>query len=145
MGMNLQGVAGVAVSRSQIVNNPDGIFISGPIAGTFQLQCNNITGNAGFGLRSNINAAVAAPDNWFGSASGPTHPSNPTGTGDSVVDGTNGGAGTVNFMPFLDSNWEVNPHCRFQPAPALGHVGLALCALGLLLFGYLLSLRQRVR
>ena len=46
---------------------------------------------------------VDAEGNWWGDASGPTHPDNPDGAGDAVIDSANGGAGTVDFTPWIDT------------------------------------------
>ena len=95
-------------------------------------------------MLSNTPGTVEAADNWWGSASGPTHPSNPNGTGDLIKDGANGGAGTVNFTPFLPTTAETSAHCRSLPAPALDGWGLAVCGLGLLLFGCAVLTRRQL-
>ncbi|MCP4537091.1 MAG: hypothetical protein GY832_08080 [Chloroflexi bacterium] len=61
-----------------------------------------ICGN-GAGIWPNIAVNVDAEGNWWGDTSGPTHPSNVGGSGDTVVDGSNGGSGTVDFGPWIDT------------------------------------------
>ncbi len=78
-----------------------------------------------------------------GDASGPTHPSNPTGTGQKVIDGLSGGSGTVDFTPFLPDTFERSGTCVNAPAPALSAVGLLVCALALLLLGTISLARVR--
>jgi len=48
---------------------------------------NSIVGNLSYGMASNVDYVdVDATDNWWGDATGPTHSSNPGGTGDAVSD-----------------------------------------------------------
>lgn len=58
---------------------------------------NNIEGNAIFGMKNNMASVVDARNNWWGSDTGPTHQTNPGGTGDTVSD-------NVNFNP-----WKTAP------------------------------------
>ena len=46
-------------------------------------------------------AFVDARRNFWGDKRGPTHPENPAGWGDTVVDADSGGMGEVEFRPFL--------------------------------------------
>jgi hypothetical protein len=59
------------------------------------LNCNNISANSNYGLYNKTPATLVSAENqWWGSASGPYHPTlNPTGTGNAVSDG-------VDFIPF---------------------------------------------
>ncbi len=67
----------------------------------------NLTGAQYLGVET-INADL----NWWGKATGPTHPSNPGGTGDSVVDDGNG----IDFMPFRISPASGTPCSAGPPA-----------------------------
>ena len=61
------------------------------------IYCNNISGNSGsggYGVYSEGGALVDAECNWWGDATGPTHASNPGGTGDEV-------SNNVDFDPWL--------------------------------------------
>jgi hypothetical protein len=100
--------------------------------GEFLLRCNDIAGNER-GLVVNALATVLAELNYWGSPTGPTHPSNPLGTGDSVVDGANGGAGTVDFVPFLTKSAAESGQCATAPVPVLDTTALAVLLLALLL------------
>jgi hypothetical protein len=53
-----------------------------------------IESNTTWGLYNSTGITISAINNWWGSASGPMHLSNPTGTGDKVSD-------RVGFIPFL--------------------------------------------
>lgn len=62
--------------------------------------CNHV--EEGFGLFS-AGASVDAEGNWWGVASGPLHPGNPGGTGDVLIDGANGGAGSADYDPWIST------------------------------------------
>lgn len=78
------------------------------------IQNNNFQGNGQFGLSSNI--PIVAQGNWWGDASGPTHPSNPTGTGDAVND-------NVGFDPWLASAVDIG--FSYPPASEPGTIVLS--------------------
>lgn len=84
-------------------NGDEGLQMENLAAGAYQangsLLCGN--GSAGLYLASAVN--VNAEGNWWGDASGPAHPGNPGGVGDAVVDGANGGAGAVDYAPWIDT------------------------------------------
>jgi Concanavalin A-like lectin/glucanases superfamily/HYR domain len=99
-------------------------FSSGQFPGTIatnQVIGNNISGN-NRGATYAGSETIDAENNWWGSATGPTHPSNPGGTGDTISDGP----GVIDFMPFLtaaipDTNGDglldsCEPHCATPPA-----------------------------
>jgi len=65
-----------------------------PSPETTRINFNNIAGNTGYGIRNINTVPVDAEHNWWGSATGPTHASNPGGTGDKVSD-------NVDFTPWL--------------------------------------------
>jgi Bacterial Ig domain/Calx-beta domain/Beta-propeller repeat len=48
----------------------------------------------GIAARASTNTTIPARNNWWNSPTGPTHPNNPNGTGDPVVNG-------VDYIPFL--------------------------------------------
>jgi hypothetical protein len=112
-----------------LANGRNGVLLTPTQGGDdFQLSCNDIAGNL-TGLRLTAAAVVHAANNFWGSESGPTHPSNPGGTGDPIADGANGGAGTVIFKPFLTEETFRSAFCQARGAPALGGPGLALVVL----------------
>ena len=123
----------VNIHDNVITNNYEGIYIwtllpgvwwSGPDTPLYipsgSIRNNDISGNTAFGLwisdcpiggvvSSAIGGPLNAEDNWWGSCTGPTHTSNPSGTGDAVSD-------EVDFFPWLctepeliatvDTEWE---------------------------------------
>ena len=97
--------AGADIVGNTIIQNHTGIEISddGPIA----LTNNCIGDNFPSGLHM-YNAAdrtlpVAASDNYWGSASGPTHADNPGGTGDNIRIEPSV-AGVLTYTPWLESH-----------------------------------------
>jgi uncharacterized repeat protein (TIGR01451 family) len=82
--------AGTATGNT-IETNGTGVLVEN--GGTATLTCNNIAGNSTYGVNNTTGVTIDAEGNWWGSASGPTHPSNPTGAGDVVSD-------NVDFTPW---------------------------------------------
>lgn len=85
------------ITRCQIINNNWGIISESRAKPTINF-CN--IDNWRFGVwnrryqRNNV--TINAKDNWWGHSSGPTHPGNPQGRGDSVTD-------YVDYTPWLSS------------------------------------------
>ena len=79
------------LTQNTIQSNPTGIYCSNsnPI-----IQNNNIAGNTNYGVYNTTGITVDAVSNWWGDASGPTHPINPNGKGDKISD-------NVAFIPWL--------------------------------------------
>jgi len=100
-----EGVGSTTVVDNTIGNNTQyGVWIR-DTAGTGNVfHCNRIVAN-GVGMLNNTASLVDAEDNWWGSATGPTHASNPGGTGDSVSD-------NVDFDPWLTTEF-----CAAAPTP----------------------------
>ena len=113
-GIILGGVTNALVSCNKIINGAgSGVVIGGEgydhfdhswglAVGSYQpvnniINNNNIYGNAAFGVRVDITVTSGIPinaeNNWWGSLTGPTNPSNPGGTGDSV-------SNNVDFSPW---------------------------------------------
>ena len=112
-----------------------------PAEAVVRLSCNDIAGNM-TGLRLAAMTLVDARHNYWGAPSGPTHPNNPGGSGDSIIDGNNGGLGVVEFQPFLTVPSAESAFCN-RGAPALGSWGLAVLLLGLLVLpGWRLARRD---
>jgi parallel beta-helix repeat protein len=85
------------LSGNYLHNNNYGIGIWGPGRGDGSnlINFNNISANTGYGARSFDAVTVNAEDNWWGSCTGPYHPTlNPTGTGNRVSD-------NVDFEPWV--------------------------------------------
>jgi hypothetical protein len=73
---------------------------------------NNIFGNF-IGAQYVGSETINAENNWWGSSTGPTHPSNPGGMGDLVFDDGDG----IDFMPFLTSPAGGTPCIPTPPPP----------------------------
>ena len=83
--------------------NPAGILIGTAVdAANVVIHYNNITGNTPFGVTNLTGVDVDATLNWWGSAEGPTHASNPTGAGDSV-------SNNVIYSPWLGFDPDDDP------------------------------------
>ncbi|RLF57219.1 MAG: hypothetical protein DRN25_06875, partial [Thermoplasmata archaeon] len=86
------------IGSNTITSNDVGIWIrygANPI-----IHKNNIYGNLNYGLQNSAAVQINATLNWWGSDTGPYHPTNnPGGTGDNVSD-------NVTFSDWLTSEWE---------------------------------------
>jgi hypothetical protein len=96
------------IARTAIVNNYRGIDLNG--GSLPQLACNDIVGNTSLGIANTSPSIPAnATGQWWGSASGPTHSSNPGGDGQSVGNG-------VVFQPWaMESCVTSTPPPQLQP------------------------------
>jgi uncharacterized repeat protein (TIGR01451 family) len=82
------------LDSNSLTGNGFGIRVaSGGLSGPIDANCNFIQGNT-VGLRNDETDGVDATLNWWGNATGPTHPSNPGGSGQSVV------GSAVTLLPF---------------------------------------------
>jgi hypothetical protein len=93
---------GATVTGNTITGNSMGLYI-GYAAGdgtTVVAHGNNFGDNAEYGVYSVSSVHTDATGNWWGSPTGPTHPSNPGGTG-SAVDGD------VDFGSYLTSIYNI--------------------------------------
>lgn len=138
-------------------NASDGLFVK-RVLGTLSISASSFTGNgqAGIQLRqlgggshgvtasdfvgnafgvANLtsNVGLSFGGNYWGSASGPTHPSNPAGRGDRVYDGATGGIGLIGFAGFVASS--AVPVQEVLQVPALGNIGMLVLASLLVLAG----------
>ena len=77
---------------------------------------NNIFGNF-IGARYLGSETINAEMNWWGSPTGPTHPNNPGGTGDSVVDNGPLVPGDIDYDPFRTTPAGGTP-CISTPPPS---------------------------
>jgi hypothetical protein len=111
---------------------------------TMRVSCSDFVDDGPDGLTLLTDQTVDARSNFWGDASGPTHPGNPGGAGDAIRDSAGGFAGTVLYDPFLAA--PASPaDCPVQGAleiPALDPAGLFLLAV-LLAAGALAVLRRR--
>ena len=145
-GVTISTPDGLSLGSSNLLRNASGLRLQGPGTASFEVHCSNIAQNTSSGLDSETTASSDAENNWWGSNSGPQHPSNPGGTGNPVIDAANGGAGTVDFKPFLRGPFQNVGTCggRISQAPLLDGTGLAACAIALFALGYAV-LERRAR
>jgi hypothetical protein len=100
------GNSNVAINGNTLFNGVRGVFVDDPFAiganSGVTAHFNCIDGNTVAGMEVDSgghSATLNAENNWWGSANGPTTPSNPGGTGDALIDPD----GVVDFTPFLKS------------------------------------------
>jgi hypothetical protein len=101
------GNSGITITCNLLANGQRGIRVDDPFSigpnSNITANTNNIQGNAIAGLEvesaSYFGGSLDAKNNWWGSPTGPTHPSNFGGTGDKIIDPD----GAVTFIPFLTS------------------------------------------
>src|SRR5438132_3602157 len=118
-----EGVNGLTITNNLLQNGAGrAVRISNtgtgaPDATNIPLNQNSIagyTGPAGTFQVDNYSGTLDASNNWWGSATGPTTPNNPGGTGQSIVDPNN----QVVFSPYLTDGTNTSTGRGFQPAAA---------------------------
>ncbi len=94
IGLKISGATKMTLLDNTFTNNGVGIFIDANQKTT--LRGNDIMENTrqrssgdnfGIYLSPDINNTIDAKENWWGSATGPTHATNPTGNGEKISDG----------------------------------------------------------
>jgi len=80
------------ISNNTLTNNDIGVW--GRLGNHITAANNTIVGNTVGVQNDDTTVTINAENNWWGDASGPTHTSNPSGTGDEVTD-------NVDFDPWL--------------------------------------------
>jgi hypothetical protein len=89
----------ITIQSNSITRVTNGIAVREQVAGAgfasdVTAHYNNIEGNTNYGIYNGGTSTLDAENNWWGSSTGPTHSSNPAGTGDKVSD-------NVDFTPWL--------------------------------------------
>jgi hypothetical protein len=123
-------VQSVSVTNSLITDNGNnGVLINDAApAGSHVISSNVICGNDNGGLDVNSpNTNFDGSGNWWGDASGPTHSTNPGGSGDKVFDGQLAARGTVHYKPFISTIEETE---LAGPAAATGVEGTVAFTFG---------------
>ncbi|MGD2248540.1 MAG: NosD domain-containing protein [Candidatus Methanofastidiosia archaeon] len=85
MGVYMYTVSNLSIVKNEITNCDIGVRIDDGNSGN-NINCNDIYGNASYGVFNASGSYVDARFNWWGNASGPIHADNPGGTGDTVSD-----------------------------------------------------------
>ena len=94
-GIIVGGSSGATVAENWIAHSTDyGISVGGPASIAAGSIGNCFTSNTSYGAYGSIPSTPGLSNNWWGSETGPTHWSNPGGTGDRVND-------SVTYSPFL--------------------------------------------
>lgn len=113
------GDSNITINNNTLLNGVRGIRVRDLGAGpnsNVDAHFNCIDGNSVAGMHVDAgghSGGLNAEKNWWGSSSGPTHPSNPGGTGDAIIDPD----GVVDFMPWLLSPTGTGPSCPAPPGP----------------------------
>jgi hypothetical protein len=112
------GDSNIAITSNTLLSGMRGIRVDDPFAiginSGVTAHSNCIKGNTLAGLEVGSmghSGNLHAENNWWGSSTGPTSPSNPGGTGDAVVDPD----GVVVFIPYLTT--PPGPPCPAAPPP----------------------------
>jgi hypothetical protein len=109
VGVEVKGaVSSFVLNQDAIFGNQTGVLLDDDVVTTAADHVNNaaISGNTVAGLVHNGSGTLDATNDYWGSSTGPTHPDNPGGMGQKIIDSRNGapGSGIVNFTPFLTTN-----------------------------------------
>jgi len=93
------GVTAEVRNNTVHVPSGNGIIVKG-LNGTINIHDNSISGNLTNGVKADqsLGPIVKATGNWWGNASGPTHASNPDGTGDAVT-------GNIDYSPWREADY----------------------------------------
>jgi len=91
----------ISINQNDIYNNGEAVYLDNyyGVDSDAAIHYNNIHNNIYYGVWNNGNILVNATYNYWGNASGPHHPNNPSylnGTGDNI-------SGNVDFIPWLNA------------------------------------------
>ncbi|MEM7050439.1 MAG: hypothetical protein AAF604_12310 [Acidobacteriota bacterium] len=99
-GAVLAGPRTILTSRT-LSNSVASMVVALPGNDRLRVSCSDFVSNGPSGLELQTDLVVDARYNYWGDANGPTHPGNPAGSGDLVLDGPAGGMGLASWDPFL--------------------------------------------
>ncbi|MEM1412356.1 MAG: right-handed parallel beta-helix repeat-containing protein, partial [Pseudomonadota bacterium] len=120
-GLLVMGGTTLTVTDSLATNNAtDGMCLRDLTGGTHTISGSDISGN-GAGLVSATDSTITATGLFWGAGSGPTHPNNGGGSGDTVVDSVNAGLGTVTYTPFAAASVTANAACEAEVGPDISN------------------------
>ena len=105
-------VSNLSILNNDFSGNNGAVAIrnqAGTVAATVVANQNNIVGNNGVAVKNSAQGGgtLDATNNWWGSNTGPTHASNPGGTGDAV-------SNNVNFTPWLQQVSSVESWATYE-------------------------------
>ena len=112
------GNTDITVDDNTLLNGIIGIRVGTGANSGVEAHGNCIQDNTVAGMQVDTGAhppMLNAENNWWGDPSGPTHPSNPGGTGDAIIDPD----GVVDPVPFLTTPPPL-PSCPAPPLPTEG-------------------------
>ena len=140
--------AALSITAAAVLGNRYGMGLTNTMAAPVSIMGSDLSGNiVGGAVNEQIGAAIAAIGNFWGAATGPTHPANSGGSGDLVYDMANGATGTIDYAgfvgtPLLPSTCpERQGGNAITAIPVMGSWGFLLLAL-LLCATALLTLRR---
>lgn len=104
-GSNAQVLTNVNITNNTVQNNDKGMVIRSS-ADQVTINSNEISGNILMALENATGTStfVNATNNWWGSANGPTHVSNPIGTGQGITDNVTYSPWYINSERTIKSN-----------------------------------------
>jgi hypothetical protein len=106
-GMLIGVKEALVMEHLEIAGNSIGMMAFLGASANARMRCSNIRGNPNDGLVLQEGESLDARRNYWGDASGPTHPDNPNGIGDTVADSATGQSGSVDYQPFRDEEATV--------------------------------------
>jgi hypothetical protein len=147
IGMDLNVSGQLLIETANVEANITGVRMEVEQNQFASITCSNFSGNTLAGVELALGTNLPANANYWGTGSGPTHPDNPGGNGDVVLDSATGSAGTVDYSGFL-SQAATAADCPQQiadavPVPALSMQGLGMLFIGLMLTGGFVHRRSR--
>ncbi len=114
VGVQLRGFVSTPTITGNAIDGVNGGFQAvaqnGHIANTATFGTNSVTDTGTFAVDWQPTGALSAENNWWGSATGPTHATNPGGTGGTILN-----VGPVDFTPWLVSGGDADPGTCFVP------------------------------
>lgn len=143
IGMDLFVNGLLSIETAEMQTNITGIVLGLAQGGQARINCSNFFDNRTAGIELAQGANLPATANYWDDPSGPTHPGNPGGTGDLVIDSANGGAGIVDYSGFLGEPASA-ADCPQRipesvPVPTMSRGGLVVLAIALMMMGWVFS------
>ena len=149
IGLDVSVRQQLQVETAIVARNTTGMLVRIEPGAIASVGCSDFTQNLDAGLELIQGSSMSATFNYWDDASGPIHPGNPGGVGDRVLDGSNGGVGSVDYSNFL-AQPATDAECpelliEAVPVPVIGTTSFIILMLGFLIFGCLQLKRVHVR